>query len=1107
MAWGKKGLFILLMLFSVIQTTAYIIDGSDVFINDSNVYMKVSPHTVVEDGCAVVDFQSKHFTGDVNLVLGVDTNDMRPRSLSYWNPHNVTTQESYACDQPGMFYNYTLIPKVFYCWQNGSVNGTNNTLLFSHAFDSANSTTKTAYWSVTSENMWSAMEWKGQTINFNFDDKNKWFIGTGYHVTSLADGGGNYRIQICFSTTPTRLGEKPKTFKYDFGLFPNFYGENLTAIQAANQAGHLYYIDPWTQGTTGLITYWNLDEASGTAIVDSMGLHNATTSGSPPVNTTGLIGNGRTITGASQCWTTDKGLLGGVNTFSVSWWEKIPSTLANGACVMDHRRDNNGVYFDYSGGNNSYMKWGGVIITYRSPVYNSATFHHYVWTSNKTNDWYYIDGVLVNSSSHVARADMANDGTTFYWNGYNCGTNGRVGSTFDEIAFFNRLLSADEASALYNSGSGLPFPFYSGPTVTFVSQSPADINSSNLIASYLNISYEVNSSGLDNASVYLHYKTNTSTSACVLFLNGSCYSGNNLYFSLAASQVPALNTTSALVNWSGIISEKEVYPATYNLGPVTVEQTAHDANDLGPSTSYAWIGLLNVSNESVYGFFEIMAANLTGTGSLRLYYCNSSYATGNPSTSTNCYNFNTLNPGAYNHQHSENSSHQVASFSVVAGKVGTVQVTPNSTFIIRGVTPHTQSWNYYTVNISTRATNVYKTTGNSGVSWTDLSGTQTVDAHLHQFTGSDIFCYYATANDSIPLNGSSTESCDNLDLTLFPPSAPSVLVPNASIYRNTDLININYTASVSPNGFDIAYYNITLLNYDFSINSTIIENNSNNLNYTWNISAIGYGQYHVGVVAYDNNSQASNRGISELFTINTAPTFNETIPNIIINHNTALSVQVNCSENDDADSLTYGLNDSEIVTISSTTGLMTNKTWTASTSANYSFTIYCNDTYESVNQTFWIDITNTAPVVENLTPTITVQSLTTTTPLGCEASDADGDSLTYTYYYGVIIPNTTYASGAGTSISFLFPASLTAYYFGCSANDGQLESNQLNSTITLTYISLAATSTGSTIDTTNLKPIISYDDVVREEIKERNLNILQALIFRVRAWLGLENLD
>lgn len=76
----------LLTVFILIKcATAYTISGDSVYIDDSHAYLSATPHTLTEPGWVEFNFTSKTYTGDINVVLGVDTEQMRPLKVKRWN--------------------------------------------------------------------------------------------------------------------------------------------------------------------------------------------------------------------------------------------------------------------------------------------------------------------------------------------------------------------------------------------------------------------------------------------------------------------------------------------------------------------------------------------------------------------------------------------------------------------------------------------------------------------------------------------------------------------------------------------------------------------------------------------------------------------------------------------------------------------------------------------------------------------------------------------------------------------------------------------------------------------------------------------------------------
>ena len=402
------------------------------------------------------------------------------------------------------------------------------------------------------------------------------------------------------------------------------------------------------------------------------------------------------------------------------------------------------------------------------------------------------------------------------------------------------------------------------PDVIFYVQSPADINSLNIMNNRLNITYNMSDSGsgLNMSNITLLYKVNGTVMSNWININGTGQSANFL----STEEV-----SNDLGEFLFQLDDNDVYPATYNIMNDLVENAAHSNYDLDGNKKYIKTKLKNISTNAQYGYLEFMADNQTDSSmSLRIYYCNDSYSTGSPSTSVSCTNFyNMENTEVYNRTLG-NSSYYIIPFAILNGIIGNVEVTSTSYFLFRGRTG-TNAWDISYTNMIADA-DTTQTTENDGIGWTNQS--YTVDMHLHQFNGTDRLWYYACASD----NAGNTNCTDNIPLETdlletgnLPPIAPHVYSPTAG--EKTGNININYTASISPNAYQIVLYNISLLNADETFNMTIVANNSPNLEYVWDSSMVPDGEYIIRVMTEDSNGLTSF-GLSENFT-----TYNPTLDN------------------------------------------------------------------------------------------------------------------------------------------------------------------------------------------------------------------------------------
>jgi hypothetical protein len=382
-----------------------------------------------------------------------------------------------------------------------------------------------------------------------------------------------------------------------------------------------------------------------------------------------------------------------------------------------------------------------------------------------------------------------------------------------------------------------------------------DLTTLNAIAKNWTTTFNM-SKAINDSSALLYYKTNSSSSNIMYYQNGTSVTG---YFTQNSTQFSA-------PNYNFTLQDNSILPATYNLGEITIENTPHENVTLTGANQYAKMVLLNVSTTKGYNIFEWMGTNATANaGVSTVWYCNSSYVTGNPSTSANCVNFYTKVSGfAYNHTHTIYSSHHAVTLPISNGFVGNVKATSYSQFLFRGASAG--NWNLSYIPTQTR-TNWFTTTNNNGATWANVVGT--VDMHLHQFDGTDSFWFYACAVATDTTSGCSVEYQDLLELGGLPPSAPIITFPINDTYTKSSNFPITYLAAVSPNAYPITTYNISLLAFNDAYISTIETNNSNFLSYVWNNTDIPDGTYRISVQAMDSLGQTST-GLSRQFILNNA---------------------------------------------------------------------------------------------------------------------------------------------------------------------------------------------------------------------------------------------
>lgn len=705
----------------------------------------------------------------------------------------------------------------------------------------------------------------------------KWYIKTG--VVQVNDEQQTYK-QVCSfndvlkNNTCENVADKIIIVKRDveqFSVYNNDMlksGVHILELRAKIPLNSQIDVKPYYKNTefsewaifssnyhNNLTAYFSFNEGSGTIAYNNVsGRSNATFIGSP-TRISAKFGNGLKFDGSAKAVKVDNdsSMNDGTNlatdyTFNF-WFNYTNSPNGYRAIARDCGGSQNCVKYQMytsSGSNDLAGTWGsgsagsnnGGSYTMNGTGLNQwqmATF-----MINQTNTSIFYNGVLVKvfGIPSGTPTTLSSIPTCFGARGYTCDSQYYVG-TLDEIAFWNRTLTSAEIIDLYNNGTGL---FYEPikqnyPKISFINATPQDINTLNIVSLGATFRYNITKGDNPiNLSTVVLYSNTNSTSNNLDYINGSYYVGYH-------SQALTSNTTSV---YTFNVDDNDVYPSTYNLNNILMENTQHSSFTSG-ANGVVKIELLNVSNTTAYNFYEIMVNKSSGVNLLTTYYCNSSYTTGNPSTSPLCASFATLTPrNTFNHSESIYSGHQLFSFTITNGYVGAVRVTPTSYFVSTA-----NAWNFWyipnTARLSAAATSI-----NGGVGYT--AQTYTLDAHLHQYNGNEVFYHFACVNDTSNNQNCTSIRSDNLDLSPLPPNQVNFYSPTTTEYNNTVLIN--YSASTSLTGQAIVGYDIALLTSGLSFIQAI-QTNTSNLSYLFSSKYIQNGNYTIRVTAYDNLTQSS----------------------------------------------------------------------------------------------------------------------------------------------------------------------------------------------------------------------------------------------------------
>jgi len=231
--------------------------------------------------------------------------------------------------------------------------------------------------------------------------------------------------------------------------------------------GRKYVNDPLLRD---LISYWKLNEASGTR-ADSVGDNDLTDNNT----VTRVVGK---QSGAAQfvlanseylSVTSNSSLNIGTSSFTLATWVYLSSKATQMGIITKWPTGGTGVYFiDYLNSSDRFRfrvtKDGGT----------SATAIADNLGAPSTGTWYFIvctfDGTNLSIQVNNGTADTATlAGTTvdpdnadpFYLGRFSGTTPNYLDGYVDEVGFWKRLLDSEEKARLYNSGSGITYPFNS----------------------------------------------------------------------------------------------------------------------------------------------------------------------------------------------------------------------------------------------------------------------------------------------------------------------------------------------------------------------------------------------------------------------------------------------------------------------------------------------------------------------------------------------------------------------------------------------------------------------------------------------------------------------
>lgn len=219
-----------------------------------------------------------------------------------------------------------------------------------------------------------------------------------------------------------------------------------------------------------LKAYWKLDEASGT-LVDSHGSFDGTNQGAT-FGATGKINDAMDFESTED----DEIEMGasndfdfqGTTEFSVQAWINLESLPTGGGRMFVFAHDGTtqqyGCKVEHTDATDDVTiknEINGAAVLDGVTALSTGTFFHCVWVFKNDDELLYVDGSEDNTRGSRTSINNGTDVVALI-GARTHAVNDPFDGIIDEVAVWDKALSAAEVSSLYNGGSGLPYPLAEG---------------------------------------------------------------------------------------------------------------------------------------------------------------------------------------------------------------------------------------------------------------------------------------------------------------------------------------------------------------------------------------------------------------------------------------------------------------------------------------------------------------------------------------------------------------------------------------------------------------------------------------------------------------------
>lgn len=204
---------------------------------------------------------------------------------------------------------------------------------------------------------------------------------------------------------------------------------------------------------TGLEVYYPLSSTA-----DSVGSRTLTNTNTVTF-TTGKVGNAASFSQGN--WLTrasDTTLQTGGKSFTLACWFKRDISLNSGDCNIAEKGGEWAITYLVSGDPEIQFRTSGSFQWRRAGLAYDTNWHLVMcWVDEDANTF----GLQIDNGAPVTGAftSYSSDANALYIGGFNAFGYSRWKGLIDEFGYWSRVLTTNERTALYNSGSGVTYPF------------------------------------------------------------------------------------------------------------------------------------------------------------------------------------------------------------------------------------------------------------------------------------------------------------------------------------------------------------------------------------------------------------------------------------------------------------------------------------------------------------------------------------------------------------------------------------------------------------------------------------------------------------------------